>query len=595
MLTMHHRLHRFAWIASLSLLLCLTHWTASLLCAASPGESQEKEKVKIIPNIPYTKTVDVKNPRRQTLDLYLPSGSKTKPPLLVFVHGGFWTLSDDEFHIGSSLAEALLPSGIATALVRYRLAPAVRHPAQAEDVAAAVAYLVREANKYGYDSGRIFLAGHSAGAHLAALVALDPSYLRARGLDPGSLAGVIAISGIYDLHPQPGMADEQKATTQQAFGGNPDILKAASPVTHVRSTAPPFLILAAASDFPGFLVDAKKFADALRRTGVSHVDQFVLPDLDHFSIIRLENRNNQARSLVLEFLKAEPLAGELSLLIEAKRRWRNPPFSTLPFWEYKDLIRSYPIDQRFVQRLLPVYEHFKYELLEWPLERYYAIDLFSYLDSLPPEKVGHGNYLTITNIRNEKDFWGRRQIERYKPVIVIGIDDEKNLFRLGIFYRALREYSWKAGPQPPAMARPLGAFIHFLNEAPLELLRQPSHDALTIDSFHLAETDPLAPIDDVPKEIYEGLTHQNGCVYCHSFRGIGSRSHHNQASNGTPYGGFALPLEEYPPEVWKAFLFNQEEVAAKIGASPNIVDESLKEALYELVIKSRRERGNPGQ
>jgi arylformamidase len=595
MLTTHHRSRRLAWTASLSLLLFLAYWTANLLFAATPGESQKKNDAKIVPDIPYTKTIDVKNPRRQTLDLYLPSGLKTKPPLLVFVHGGFWTLPDDEFRIGPSLAEALLPSGVATALVRYRLAPANRHPSQSEDVAAAVAYLVREANKYGYDSKRIFLAGHSAGAHLAALVALDPGYLRARGLEPSSLAGVIAISGIYDLHPKPGMADEQKLATQMEFGDNPDILKAASPVTHVRPTAPPFLILTAATDFPGFLVDAKKFADALRRTGASQVDQFVLPELDHFSIVRLEPRTHQARSLILEFLMIEPLAGELGLLIEAKRRWRNPPFSTLPFWEHKEPIRSYPIDQRFVQRLLPVYEHFKYELLEWPLEQYYAIDLFSYLDSLPPEKVGHGNYLTVTNIRNEKDFWDRREIERYKPVIVIGIDDEKNLFRFGIFYRALREYSWKTGPQPPVMARPLGAFIHFLNEAPLELLRQPSHDALTIDSFHLAETDPLAPIGDVPKDIYEALTHQNGCIYCHSFRGIGSRSHHSQASNGTPHGGMALPLEEYPPDVWKAFLFNQEEVAAKIGASPNIVDENLKEALYELVIKSRTEQSNRDQ
>src|SRR5262249_515537 len=150
------------------------------------------------------------------------------------------------------------------------------------------------------------------------------------------------------------------------------------------------------------------------------------------------------------------------------------------------------------------------------------------------------------------------------------------------------------GPQPPVMARPLGAFIHFLNEAPLELLRQPSHDALTVNSFHLAETDPLAPIGDVPKEIYETLTHQNECIYCHSFRGIGSHSHHRQGGNGAPYGGIALPLEEYRPEVWKAFLFNQEEVAAKIGASPNIVDENLKEALYELVVKSRKEQDNRG-
>jgi hypothetical protein len=85
---------------------------------------------------------------------------------------------------------------------------------------------------------------------------------------------------------------------------------------------------------------------------------------------------------------------------------------------------------------------------------------------LPPQTAGRGDYLITTNIRNEKQFWKRQQIEPYQPVIVIGLDDEKNLFQLGVFYRAHREYSWKSGAQPPMMARPLGAFIHFLKEPP---------------------------------------------------------------------------------------------------------------------------------
>src|SRR5713226_1050950 len=593
MLKIRHPSPCLASVASLvlSFLFSLSHGTRSSLSA----EPQPENKPKVITGIAYTKTVDVKNPQRQTLDLYLPSGLKTKPPLLIFIHGGSWTLADDEYRIGPSLAEALLPSGIAVALVRYRLAPAYRYPAQVEDVAAAVAYLIRNANKHGYDSKRIFLAGHSEGAQLAALVALDAKYLRSHQLNPPLLAGVIAISGIYDLHLKPGTADDLKKATQRAFGNHPDILKAASPITHTRADAPPFLILTASSDLPGFLVDAKKFADALRAAGQRNVESFVVPDRDHSSIVQLDSEGNWANSLLLEFLKVRSLPPELVNLIEAKRRWREPPFSTLPFWARKDLIRPYPVDQRFVQRLLPVYEDMRYELLEWPLERYYAIDLFSYLDSLPQEKVGRGDYLVITNIRNEKEFWQRRQVEPYQPVIVIGIDDEKNLFRLGIFYRALREYSWKPTPEPPVMARPLGAFIHFLKEAPPEWQRTPSHDALTIDSFQLTETDPLASLGDIPKEIYEVMTHQNGCVYCHSFRGTGSRSHHNQASDGAPHGGFALPLEEYPPEVWKAFLFNQEEVAAKIGTAANPIDEKVQQALYDLVVETRQRRNQTGR
>lgn len=592
---MHHWLRNIASAFGITawVIFVLTHWMGSTPLAPAFAQSQPRRKPNIVSNIPYTKRADVKNARRQTLDLYLPDRPNSRPPLVVFIHGGFWTSSDDEQRIGPSLADALLANGVAVALVRYRLGPTYRHPSQAEDVAAAVAYLAREADKFGYDSSKIFLAGHSAGAHLAALVALDPTYLSAHRTNPQSLAGVIAISGIYDLHLKPDLAEEHKRSVQQIFGNRPDILKAASPIAHVRVNAPPFLILTASSDFPGFLVEAKKFADALRRVGHQNVDQFVIPDRDHSSIVQLIGRYNEVRSLLLEFLKVQPLPPELAVMIEGKRRWLNPPFSTLPFWEHKDLIRSYPIDKRFVERLLPIYDIMKHELLEWPLEHYRAIDLFSYLDSLPKREVGQGNYLIITNMRNEKQFWNRQQIEPYKPVIVIGIDDEKNLFRLSVFYRMLREYSWKPGPRPPAMTLPVGAFIHFLKEPPAELQPRSWHHALTEKSFRLVENDPLAVLSDVPKDVHDVLTHRNGCIYCHSFRGIGSRSHHILASNGAPHGGFALPLEEYPPQVWKAFLFNQREVAEKMGATPNVVEGNARQALYDLVVQYRAKQPAP--
>jgi hypothetical protein len=229
----------------------------------------------------------------------------------------------------------------------------------------------------------------------------------------------------------------------------------------------------------------------------------------------------------------------------------------------------------------------KYELLAWPLEQFHAVDLFAYLALLPPEQVGRGDYLIVTNVRNEKQFWKRQEIEPYKPVIVVGIDEERNLFRLGTFSHALREYSWKPGPRPPMMARPLGAFIYFLEEPPRQLWPHPSHYALTQDSFRLVERDPLASLREVPVGVYETLTFRNGCVYCHTFGGVGSQSHHILASTGAPHGGFALALEAYPPEVWKEFVFNQVEVAKKIGASPNLVDEGLRPVLHHLVVQSR--------
>jgi acetyl esterase/lipase len=590
MLTSPRRIASATAIAVLFFIIA-TNWDSARHRRASAAESQPKAS--LIRDIAYTKPADPKNPRPQTLDLYLPELSVRKPPLVVFIHGGFWTLSDDEYQIGPAVAEALLGHGVAVALVRYRLAPANVHPAQAEDVAAAVAHLVRSAGKHGYDAKRVYLAGHSAGAHLAALVALDGSYLGAQRLTPRSLAGVVAFSGIYDLRPRPESAEQQKSSVRRAFGENPDKLSAASPATHARADAPPFLILGAENDFPGFLVNAKRFGESLRKTGHKQTEQYILPDHDHFSLVQFIDRDPELRSLLLEFLKVQALPPEIAVLFEAKRRWLNPPLSTAPFWRDENLIRSYPVDRRLVEELVLLYSGMKYELLEWPLETYHAIDLFAYLDSLPPEKIGRGDYLIATNFRNEKLFFDRRQIEPYKPVIVVGLDQEKNLFRLGVFYQALREYSWKGGAKPPMMARPLGAFIHFLEEPPPELIRQAPYYGLTENSFRLAEEDPLAPLKDLPKAVYDAVTVRNGCVYCHSFRGVGAQSHHVSAAGHKPHGGLALPLESYPENVWKEFMFNQGAVAKKIGASPNIVAEDARQALYDLVVESRKNK-KPG-
>lgn len=537
--------------------------------------------VKVIESVAYPGAMSGNH--RRSLDLYLPPSGSKKPPLVIFIHGGFWLLSDDDYRIGAYVAETLSREGAAVALLRYRLAPAVRHPAQAEDVAAGVALLLRDAERYGYDSKRVFLAGHSAGGHLAALIALDPSFLSKHGASPKELAGVISFSGLYNLAPTWIIADNQRSAIGQTFGSNHAVLKRASPVTHARSGVPPFLLIGAQKDFPGFLIDGKQFYDAMRKVGHRQIERWIAPDRDHFSLMRIADRDNEARLLLLEFLKVEPLPPEFKILVDAKRRWTDPPFSTVPFWRHDKLIRAYPVDQRLVDRMRIVYGEISYELREWRLKNYHAIELADYLKSLPPAKVGQGDYLITTNIRNEKQFWKREQVEAYQPVIVVGLDDEKNLFKLGVFYRALLEYSWRTGPQPPMMARPLGGFIHFLKPPPSEFALQAAQFGLTEDSFRLVASDPLGDIKALPKNLFEVVTVRNGCVYCHRLRGLGSRSHHIVAATGAAHGGEAMALEDYPPEVWRNFIFDQHAAAKKIGASPNVIAPELRQSLYDLV------------
>jgi arylformamidase len=533
-------------------------------------------------NIPYGA---VTGDARRSFDLYLPAKSSAKPPLLIFVHGGFWLLPDDDYRIGASLAENLIGDGVAVALVRYRLAPAHRHPTQAQDVAAAVAHLIRNADKYGFDSQRIFLSGHSAGGHLASLVALDRSYLAEQKL-AANIAGVISFSGLYDLQPAWKISDNQKSAVGKTFGQDPVVLKRASPLAHVRRDAPAFLILSASADFPGFAIDARRFADRLRAAG-SIVDQHMFKGADHFSLVKLDGENNPMRRTMLGFMGVKALPAQLSSLVEAKRRWADPPHSTKPFWNYQKWIRSYPIDERFIKMLEFIYRDRKEELQEWPLRRFHAIDLFAYLNAAP--QMGEGNYIILTNVRGERQVWQRAQIERYKPVIVVGVDDERNLFRFSTFYRMFHEYSWKPGTPPPPLTMTLGAFIYFLEMPPPELAAQSWHFGLTESSFRRVKEDPLQAIRDLPQDVQEAMTFRNGCVYCHSFRGAGARSHHVHALTGKPQGGFALKLEEYPADVWKNFMFNQTEVAQKMGATPNIVRESARQPLFDLVNSARQQ------
>jgi acetyl esterase/lipase len=581
----------FAAICLAVAFLCLIEALAPTGLRAASTAAPIRPVPKVFKDIAYAGTAT--DERRQSFDLYLPAKSVGKPPLLIFIHGGFWLLSDDEYRIGPSIAENLVQEGVAVALVRYRLAPGNRYPVQAQDVAAAVAALVKSADKYGYDQKRIYLAGHSAGGQLASLVSLDRAYLASQGLRADAIAGVISLSGLYDLNPTWDVSENQKSATEKTFGNDTTTLKRASPMHHVRADAPPFLILTAFQDFRGFALDARRFADALRNAGNRKVQQLMVKGVDHFTVVKLDDANNAVRRVILGFIGAKPLTPELAELIEAQQRWADPPYSTRSFWKYSKLIRSYPVDDRFMKMLLFVYRNRKEELLEWPLRQYHAVDLFSYLNTLPKQQAGEGDYIVLTNIRGERQVWKREQIERFKPVIIIGVDDERNLFRFSVFYRMYHEYSWKPGRPPPSLTLTLGAFIHFLEPPPRELTAQSWHFGLTENSFRRMKDDPLKAIRDVPKDVEEAVTFRNGCVYCHSFRGIGTRSHHIHATTGKPQGGFALPLESYPTDVWKTFMFDQEAVAKKMGATPNIVQESARQALFDLVDRSRQEQAKP--
>ena len=142
---------------------------------------------------------------RQRFDVYVPGTSideadkATGAPLVIFFYGGSWSMgSRGEYAFAG---QALAAQGFVVMVVDYRLHPEVRYPDFLDDCARAVGYGLEHARELGADPRRVFLFGHSAGAYNAAMLALDPRWLRAAGHSPDELAGWVGLAGPYDFLP----------------------------------------------------------------------------------------------------------------------------------------------------------------------------------------------------------------------------------------------------------------------------------------------------------------------------------------------------------------------------------------------------------
>ena len=128
----------------------------------------------------------------QKIDVY-PRAGLSGAPVMLFVHGGAWAFGDKDGV--NALPDYAERNGFLLMSTDYRLTPRVDAGGEAEDIAAAFAWAKTNAARYGGDPSRIFLVGHSCGAHLVVLVAVDPTYLAAHQLTPRDITGVIALDG----------------------------------------------------------------------------------------------------------------------------------------------------------------------------------------------------------------------------------------------------------------------------------------------------------------------------------------------------------------------------------------------------------------
>lgn len=192
-------------------------------------------------DVHYTDTMDDK---LKTLDLYVPKGA-INAPVFVFIHGGGWSKRDKD-EVGSQ-PKLFNATGTIVASINYRLVPAVRHPENVKDVAAAIAWIYRNISKSGGDPNKIVLMGHSAGSHLAALVATDGRYLDAHGLLRNQLRGVVTLDGsAFDIPDRIKNGSEQVVENcRRAFGEREEVQADGSPISHIDGPVPlpPFLLV----------------------------------------------------------------------------------------------------------------------------------------------------------------------------------------------------------------------------------------------------------------------------------------------------------------------------------------------------------------
>jgi acetyl esterase/lipase len=332
-----HRISRRLYCLTAALaLLTLPACRQNELRLWEPAETppgQRYEVVRVI-DIPYYKGEDA-DPVRHRLDLFLPRGVPNCPVVLL-VHGGVWMVGNNRCSgLYTSVGEFLASQGVAAALPNYRLSPDVKHPEHVKDIARAFAWVHSHIDTFGGSPDNIFVAGHSAGGHLAALLATDERYLQEVGLRTADVKGVITFSGVCEIPegnlrvtiggsgPDAFRIDEllpfrglwagigsllpgiplHVDVFEPVFGDDPRARADASPSHHVRPGLPPFLLLCAEKDLPALTGMAKAFHKALCEQGCDS-RLVTVPGSNHNSIIfRAVERDDPAARAMLSFIR----------------------------------------------------------------------------------------------------------------------------------------------------------------------------------------------------------------------------------------------------------------------------------------------------
>lgn len=217
----------------------------------------------------------------QKLDIYAPPHA-ARAPVVIYVHRGEWAKGDKTE--ASFKPKVLNEHGIIFVSTNYRLSGVARHPAQVNDVAAAVRWVHDHIAEQGGDPAKIYLMGHSAGCHIVTLVGLDPRPLATVGLKPGDLAGVISWSGgAFDLPAKYAAGGMYRSYIEKNFTVSEAAQRDASPIAHVGDARPmpPFLFVSGGAGKAESRLLSEKMSELIRAAG-GRARAVTLEGKDHF-------------------------------------------------------------------------------------------------------------------------------------------------------------------------------------------------------------------------------------------------------------------------------------------------------------------------
>ena len=196
-------------------------------------------------------------------------------PVVVFFYGGSWSSGERGGY--AFVGQALAARGFVVVIPDYRLVPQVVFPAFVQDGALAIRWVRDNISASGGDAARIALSGHSAGAYISAMLALDCEWLRQAAVEPSIVRALANLAGPYDFYPF------DVPASRDAFGGYPDA-RATQPISFVRADAPPAWLAYGDKDNTVMPRNSIRLAEALQRAG-SKAQLKPYPGLDHIAIL----------------------------------------------------------------------------------------------------------------------------------------------------------------------------------------------------------------------------------------------------------------------------------------------------------------------